>query len=181
MSEELLGGRLVLRRGYLPQELRRPCFDRLLAETRWLAPRPHWPRQTANYGEKSYDYSGMEFRPEPWTDLLRELKELVEAASGVKFNALILQHYRDGFDGVNWHADDSPAVGPNPTIASLSLGATRTFALKSKDFPADRLLLDLEDGDLLIMRGDLQHSYLHKVPKQLGAGPRINLTFRRVL
>lgn len=38
--------------------------------------------------------------------------------------------YRDCHDSVDWHADDEPALGPQPTIASLSFGDTRNFELR---------------------------------------------------
>jgi len=35
-------------------------------------------------------------------------------------------------DGMGWHADDEPELGPNPVIASVSLGATRRFCLRHR-------------------------------------------------
>ena len=43
--------------------------------------------------------------------------------AGVAFNAVLLNLYRDGRDGMGWHADDEPELGRNPVIASVSLGA----------------------------------------------------------
>jgi len=53
------------------------------------------------------------------------------------------------------------------------------YTAKQKGVQA--LELDLGGGSLLIMAGTTQHHYRHGVPKQRGAGPRINLTFRRIL
>jgi alkylated DNA repair dioxygenase AlkB len=67
-------------------------------------------------------------------------------------------------------------------IASLSLGATRRFVLKQRRDPGNRLALELPSGSLLLMRGDTQRHYRHALPRTARAiGPRINLTFRRIL
>jgi alkylated DNA repair dioxygenase AlkB len=187
-GEALLGDRVRLFRGAIAADRAAALFAELLRETPWLvvryenAGRPvELPRWTVNYGERSYDYSGLVFAPLPWTPRLVELKALAERLAGVEFNALIVQLYRDGRDGVNWHADDSPGVGEDPTIASLSLGATRRFLLRPKRSQADPLELALGAGDVVIMRGDLQHTHVHKVPREPDVlAPRINLTFRAI-
>lgn len=186
MFTHLLDDRVRLARGFIPNERAAEVLAALIRETPWLAVRyenagvpVELPRLTVNYGERSYDYSGLVFTPLPWTPLLSDLRERVEAHAQVRFNALIVQLYRDGDDGVNWHADDSPGVGTNPTIASLSFGATRQFEVRRKDTRASVLELELNAGDLLVMRGDLQHTHQHRVPRAPGVvAARVNLTFR---
>lgn len=185
--EALLDDRVRVYRGVFPPDRATEIFNDLLRETPWLAVRyenegrpGELPRLTVNYGERSYDYSGLTFAPLPWTPLLAELKELAEGLTGQVFNALIVQLYRDGRDRVNWHADDNPAVGEDPTIASLSFGATRRFLIKPKLGGAETEL-SLGSGDVVIMRGDLQHTHVHKVPREPEVtAPRINLTFRAI-
>jgi alkylated DNA repair dioxygenase AlkB len=90
--------------------------------------------------------------------------------------------YRDGTDGVDWHADDEPEFGPMPVIASLSLGATRRFDLRRVDDHSIKVELDLHHGDLVIMSGTTQTLWRHRVPKTKKlVGERINLTFRNVI
>ena len=90
--------------------------------------------------------------------------------------------YRDGNDGVDWHADDESEFGPMPVIGSLSLGATRRFDLRRADDHAEKIELDLHHGDLVIMRGTTQALWKHRVPKtKKPVGERINLTFRTVI
>jgi alkylated DNA repair dioxygenase AlkB len=43
------------------------------------------------------------------------------------------------------------------------------------------LELLLGGGSLLVMGGTTQRFWRHGVPRQRGAGPRINLTFRRIV
>lgn len=100
---------------------------------------------------------------------------------------MLINLYRDGKDSVAWHADDEPELGDAPVIASLSLGATRDFQMRHRNAGCNGLpvlKLPLASGSLLIMRGPTQKYWLHQVPKRLGRsapGPRINLTFRRIL
>ncbi len=141
------------------------------------------PRLNAWYGDAGadYSYSGVRLPITPWSPHLLAVKEQVEAATGLAFNSALLNLYRDGADSVDWHSDDEPELGDRPQVASLSLGAVRRFELKHRTIPATRHGLDLPDGSLLLMAGDLQRHWRHRVPKQRGLnGERINITFRRV-
>jgi alkylated DNA repair dioxygenase AlkB len=186
--EAFLDDRVRLHRGFFGPDEADELFARLAHETAWLEVRYanngrefNLPRLTANYGERSYDYAGLAFSPLPFTPLLDAMRARLEPAAGVAFNALIVQVYRDGDDGVNWHADSHPAGGPEPVIASVSLGATRRFQLRPPRQSELELELALHHGDLVVMRGDLQRTHVHKVPREAGpVGPRINLTFRRL-
>ncbi len=142
------------------------------------------PRQTAWFGdpEAIYTYSGVTMKPSPWTPALQAIRQKVERACGAAFNSVLLNLYRDGKDSMGWYADDEPELGANPVIASVSLGAERRFCLKHRTRPEERRSLVLEHGSLLVMRGALQHHWLHSVPKSARiADPRINLTFRQIL
>jgi alkylated DNA repair dioxygenase AlkB len=162
-------------------------FARLLAETAWrietvvvYGKRHLQPRLTAWYGEASYAYSGLRLDPTPMTPLLDQLRAAVEAATGRRYNSVLLNYYRDGADSMGMHSDDEPELGPAPAIASLSYGATRTFVLRHKR-DKRTLKLDLEDGNLLLMAGLTQQNWLHGINKTARqTGRRINLTFRYI-
>lgn len=141
------------------------------------------PRLTAWFGEADYTYSGRTVRAAPWPAPLAALRDRLVAAAGTRFNAALLNLYRDGADSMGLHSDDEPELGTNPVIASLSLGAERRFLLVPKKKTArDRTLqVTLAHGSLLVMAGTCQHNYRHGVPKQPGrGGERINVTFRTV-
>jgi len=184
-----LNGRLVVFPTFYDDVFCDKVFRRLSTQIKWLDKTytnedgsiVHLPRLTANYGEKSYNYSGMVFEPEPWTDTMLELKRDAEILAQETFNAAVLQFYRDGRDKVNWHSDDDMCVGQNPTIASISLGETREFWFKAKNGIGNMLKLTVKKGDVIIMQGTLQHTHLHKVPAEMDKTGRINLTFRKVL
>lgn len=169
--------------------------DRLLAqlltETPWHQETAHLfnkqiplPRLTAWSGDarKAYTYSGIAMQPTPWTDTLLALKSVVETVVQTQFNSVLLNLYRDGQDGVGWHSDAEPALGHNPTIASVSFGATRRFSLKHKYRKELKPVhLELGHGSLVVMQGATQHYWVHQVPKTTKpVGQRINLTFRTI-
>ena len=165
-------------------------FDELRREIDWqqeeilmFGRRVPVPRRVAWHGEPgaSYTYSGTEHHPRPWMPELEYVRDRVAGLTGAAFNAVLLNLYRDGRDGMGWHADDEPELGPNPVIASVSLGATRRFCLRHRRRKDLRLDLPLAHGSLLLMSGATQHHWVHALPKTaVAVGERINLTFRRV-
>ncbi|MCU1453053.1 MAG: 2OG-Fe(II) oxygenase [Acidimicrobiales bacterium] len=141
------------------------------------------PRLTAWYGDpgRPYAYSGITMTTHAWTAALCEVKAAVEAETGLGFNGALLNLYRSGRDSVAWHSDDERELGTAPIIASVSLGATRTFQLRHRSVRELRHQLDLPSGSLLVMRGPTQRHWRHQVPKTARpVGPRVNLTFRQV-
>jgi alkylated DNA repair dioxygenase AlkB len=138
------------------------------------------PRKTAWYGtpEAKYTYSGIENEPKPMTPILDKIREILEKHTHCQFNSVLLNYYRSGRDSIYWHSDDEPELGKNPTIASISLGATRTFHLRHK-ITKELIQIPLTHGTLLIMAGEIQHKWEHSIPKEPTIRkPRINLTFR---
>jgi len=161
----------------------------LLEHVEWVQPmlqmfgRPVLqPRLTAWFGEsgRRYTYSGVAFDPKPWTTSLRAIKAVCEERASARFNSVLVNLYRSGDDSVAWHADDEPELGTNPTIASVSFGATRRFDLKHRE-TGETVKTDLRSGSLLVMSGACQHKWLHQVAKTKKASdPRVNLTFRSI-
>jgi alkylated DNA repair dioxygenase AlkB len=161
-------------------------FEQLKAQIRWRQELMSFgrrevlqPRLTAWYGDggKTYVYSSVRNHPLPWTPLLLALKAKAEGFAESAFNSVLLNYYRDGRDSVGWHADNEPELGGRPVIASLSLGATRTFELRRRT-TGKVVKLPLTSGSILVMRGTTQHHWVHRVPKEPGSASRINLTFR---
>lgn len=142
------------------------------------------PRFAAWYGDPdaTYTYSGVKNIPIPWTPELLAIKKKVEETSGTTFNSVLLNLYRDGNDHMSWHADDEKALGVNPVIASVSLGEVRKFGVKHRyDKELPPVSLELASGSLVIMKGEMQEYWHHRIyPTKKPMGPRINLTFRKV-
>jgi alkylated DNA repair dioxygenase AlkB len=143
------------------------------------------PRLSAWQGEPgvAYAYSGVSLVAAGFAPEVERVRERVEASAEAAFNSALLQLYRDGADCMGWHADDEPELGREPCIASVSLGAPRRFVLRHRTRrELARVELVLPSGSLLVMRGATQHAWLHSLPRtRRPVGPRINLTFRRIL
>lgn len=98
-----------------------------------------------------------------------------------------MNYYSSGTDSISFHSDDERFLGPEPTIASFSLGAKRDFLMKHKPgVEAKQLKLPLASGDMILMRRRTQSNWLHSIPKRTGKnvvddGGRINITFRRAM
>lgn len=139
------------------------------------------PRRIAWYGNQgvNYRYSGVDHQALPWTQELIDIKNCLELKLNQRFNSVLANLYRDGQDSMGWHADNEPELGHHSVIASLSLGATRIFSLRSLKKPRQSLKIPLKHGSLLIMDGSTQHDWQHAVLKTTRCSePRINLTFR---
>lgn len=139
-----------------------------------------FPRLTAWYGndDKQYSFSGLTLQPNPWNEQLLMIKNRIENVALVCFNSVLLNLYRDGNDSISWHTDAEPELGMNPIIASVNFGETRKFQLRHI-YNKQIVEIDLANGSLLVMKGELQHYWQHQVPKTKKIKKeRINLTFR---
>ncbi|WP_233855605.1 alpha-ketoglutarate-dependent dioxygenase AlkB family protein [Paraburkholderia sp. HD33-4] len=171
-----------------PAEAER-LLARVIDEVQWRqdmmgtpAGRVALPRLTAWQGEPDavYVYSGIRNVPQAWTPAVAELKAAAEATSGARFNSVLLNRYRSGADSMGWHADREPELGRQPVIASVSLGVARRFDLQHNRSGVVQSF-SLKGGSLLVMKGDTQAQWRHRVPKEPRvSGERINLTFRWV-
>lgn len=151
---------------YLKMYGRRIAFPRLMC----------WMGQAG----AAYSFSGNVFKPIDWHPEILNLKERLNIFLNTDFNSVLLNLYRDGRDSMSWHADDEPELGIQPIIASVSLGAERTFAWKMKS-NGHLKKMKLPVGSLLVMRGDFQRLFLHAIPKTSATvSARINLTFRHI-
>jgi alkylated DNA repair dioxygenase AlkB len=146
------------------------------------------PRLQCFYGDKQvyYIYSNRKFNAKCWPNCLLELKNFIQNKvtnqlnPSVQFNSVLANLYRNGEDCMGWHADDEVQLGPNPIIASLSIGAERKFQLKHLQ-TKQRLDINLANGSLLIMAGKMQHFWYHALPRVKGeSDARYNFTYRAV-
>ncbi len=140
-------------------------------------------RKVAWYGDRPFDYTYSKITRSalPWTSQLLELKQLIEAITSETFNSCLLNLYHTGDEGMAWHSDNERQLKRHGAIASVSLGAQRTFAFKHKHTQETHTAL-LQHGSLLVMQGTTQDHWLHRLPptKKIHT-PRVNLTFRTVV
>ena len=129
-------------------------------------------------------------KPRPIPKCLDHLRALTENATGYKFNFALVNYYSTGDDSISYHSDDERFLGPEPAIASFTLGARRDFLLKHKPTPANHssetkpLKFPLGPGDMILMKGLTQSRWLHSIPKRKTGEAdkgRINITFRQAM
>ena len=106
----------------------------------------------------------------------------MNAFAGTRFNHVLLNRYRDGRDNMGMHADDEPELGPDPVVATLSLGATRRMTLvPHRPRDGERRSLELPAGSLLVMRGACQRRFHQGIPREPRVtDERVSLTFRQI-
>lgn len=142
----------------------------------------HTKRKVAWYGDKpyAYTYSKTTKHALPWTEELLQLKVLAEQEAGARYNSCLLNLYHSGEEGMAWHSDGELDLKKNGSIASLSFGAERKFSFKHKRSKQISEQL-LEHGSLLVMEGETQTHWLHRLPPtKKVTTPRVNLTFRQM-
>lgn len=183
-------GELVLIDDFFSDAEANIYFNKLVSEIKWandevvmFGKKLLLSRKMAFYGDNnvSYIYSKIQRKALVWNSDLIEIKRKIELKSQNQFNSCLLNYYLDGTEGMGWHSDDEKELGVNPVIASLSLGAERKFVFKHK-VTHDKVEVFLKHGSLLLMRGSIQHHWLHGLPKSKKIQrPRINLTFRMIM
>lgn len=136
------------------------------------------PRLTAWWGP-AYTYANVHWEACPFPARLQALRREVEGFASASYNAVLLNGYRNGQDSMGWHRDNEPEMDTT-SIASLSLGAARTFKIRHRG-TKQAWDVELEHGDLLVME-HLQEEFEHSIPKRARVNePRLNFTFRRLV
>lgn len=153
----------------------RALFEDLLANI-------PWSNETMKMYDKIVDVPRLVawYRdPDVLPQSLERIRTRVQERLGTAFNGVSLNYYRDGTDSVAWHSDHNEELIAHPTVALVSLGATRQMQLRTKTLPRIQARCDLEPGSLLTMVGDVQLHWEHHIPK-VGrpTDPRISVALR---
>ncbi len=140
-------------------------------------------RKVAWYAEQAFEYSYSNTTKVAlkFTNELLKIKSFVENKTKETYNSCLLNLYHDGSEGMAWHSDGEKDLKKNGAIASVSFGAERKFAFKNKR-TKEVVSLILQHGSLLVMKGETQTNWLHRLPPTKKTHrPRINLTFRTIV
>jgi len=159
------------------------------------------PRKQAAYGDKyvngkelTYTYSGIKLTPSPWRNapILYEIRNHLEKLTGIYFNFVLVNCYRNGHDRMGHHKDDEKEIDKEVPIASISFGQERVLNFK-KDSKLQRkpstqnvseYNIELKDGMLLLMHSPTNEFWYHGLPRQsiqICPNMRINLTYRKIV
>lgn len=191
------------------------CFRRILRESnlereiiKLFGRECKMHRMTTYYGDEGtiFRYSGKTGNPNPWTKTTSEIRDILNEEFGLRLNFAVVSLYADGNDDIGWHGDKLRDM-EETTIVSVNFGATRDFCIKprkkpigskpvssyykenDKGRPDCTITIPLSHGDVAIMDGDMQSTWLHSVPKRKNVQPivikrygktieRLNMTFR---
>jgi len=183
-------GTATLFKDFLSAEFAAQAFNQIETENDWEQPEITIfgntvlePRLSTWHNElgEGYKYSGVMRRAQPFSELLSDIRNRCAEVTNATFNSVLVNFYRNGQDGLGWHSDNEACNGLEPTIASVSLGATRRFDMRHRK-TGETIKIQLESGSLLVMAGKSQQNWVHQVAKTKRVHePRINLTFRRVI
>ena len=141
------------------------------------------PRLQCWVGDKGcdYKYSGKKLNRQNWTTDLIMIREKIYKELNIDFNSVLVNYYRNGMDSMGWHSDDEKELGPNPTIASISLGSERDLVFRNR-INKEVLPIPQTHGCLILIDGKTQKNWQHAIKKTRKViGPRINLTFRNII
>jgi alkylated DNA repair dioxygenase AlkB len=112
----------------------------------------------------------------PGHPILFAIKDALSERYGESYDRISVAYYRDGNDSVAWHGDK--VGGRDCVIPILSVGGPRKFLMKRKESKRS-LGFNVGWGDLLVMGGACQRLWMHTVPKQAHAEPRMAIMFRQ--
>ena len=146
----------------------------------WLLGHAPWRQRTRTMWDKEVLEPRMvAVLPQPFPAQVAELVVPLSERYGVDFDSCLVNLYRDGSDAVAWHGDTVRKRLRDPLVATVSLGARRSFLLKpAAGGPVARRYRPGE-GDLVVMGGACQHDWLHTVPREKDAsGARMSVTLR---
>ncbi|XP_023225541.1 DNA oxidative demethylase ALKBH2-like [Centruroides sculpturatus] len=147
------------------------------------------PRKQVAYGDSglTYSFSGTTIPALPWTDLISNLRQVIVSVTGISFNFVLVNRYKNGLDHIGEHQDNEKELEEKAPIASLSFGQVRDFVLKHKESRGknvkckiDPVKIELEHGSLLMMNYPTNLYWYHSLPiRKKCIHPRVNLTFRK--
>jgi len=119
-------------------------------------------------------------KPKPFTMVLNCFANYLYSLTGVKYNAVLINYYKNGMDKISPHSDDDPWLGEKFEVPSFSFGSERTIIFKDKK-TSKTFSYKMPSGSLLIMGKGVQKLFTHEIKPEKGKGERFNLTFRKII
>jgi alkylated DNA repair dioxygenase AlkB len=168
-------------RGLIPDA--QQVHDDVLREASWRTGRTYRYERWVDDARRSATQSGPRRHPalaEAETWLVRQYR--------VRFSGVVLTEYRHAREGLGFHRDRAMTWLDETLVALLTLGAQRPWLMRPDpgrpEIDPDDALRDAIDlapagGDLIVMGGRCQRTWLHAVPPVTTAvGSRISAQWR---
>ncbi|NDD29549.1 MAG: alpha-ketoglutarate-dependent dioxygenase AlkB [Proteobacteria bacterium] len=152
-------------------------FDALVGGIDW--DRRIAARLTASFG-RPYDYAGLTYAACPMPVWLQRLCEGIELRLGFRPDNCLVNYYLDGASKMGYHADDITELADDTGVAIVSLGGVRPLKFRRIGDIEMRHELCQPAGSLLYLPQDVHRAWVHAIPRQKSAAPRISLTFRKL-
>lgn len=151
--------------------------DEALFDT--LARTAQWSQPVVRMYDREVITPRLTARIDPAThEVIPRMIEVLSDRYDVPLDQVSAGWYRDGRDSVAPHGDRIARDLPHATVATVSLGGSRRFTIRSKRGGRGRSF-SLGHGDLVVMGGSTQRTHEHGIPKTTSAvEPRIALMFR---
>lgn len=151
--------------------------DEALFDT--LARTAQWSQPVVRMYDREVITPRLTARIDPAThEVIPRMIEVLSDRYDVPLDQVSAGWYRDGRDSVAPHGDRIARDLPHATVATVSLGGSRRFTIRSKSGGGGRSF-SLGHGDLVVMGGSAQRTHEHGIPKTTSAvEPRIALMFR---
>ncbi len=162
--------------GLVPEH--RSLFRQLASTIRWTT--RYGTRETVTWGE-SYHLRNQTRTRHSWPDFLQPLASAIENCFGFLPNNCVANHYPDGSRTIGFHSDQGMEMRDGTGVVIISLGAMRHMVLRRIDTPAIRYHYALEPGSAFHMDDSSQAVWQHGILPEPGSGPRISLSFRRII
>lgn len=155
-----------------------PWFASLQSSLAWN-PR-YQSRLTASFGVTCGGQDGQRVNRR-LPEFLQPLTDLVTRHFGFEPNNCLANYYPDGDHYIGFHSDQDTEQSRRTGVAILSLGSVREMVLRRIDHHRERYYYPLQPGSGFYMDDLLQKTWQHGMPRQPGRGPRISLSFRKIV
>jgi alkylated DNA repair dioxygenase AlkB len=128
-----------------------------------------------------YYYSNQIAKSIPLTNSLSIILDLINNKFNADFNGILVNKYKDGNDYISAHSDDEKTLD-SVTVVAISVGAIRTFRIRSKIDKKIHTDIKAAPFQIIHMYGDFQKEFTHEIPiEKKVTETRYSLTFRKHL
>jgi alkylated DNA repair dioxygenase AlkB len=137
------------------------------------------PRDQVVFGSGQYKYGRVKLEGQSTPTIVETLLQKINILLNANYHFILCNRYINGADSVAWHSDDELIICPDKAIVSVSLGASRKFAIRPRGSTKTAYSRTLSHGDVIVMPPGMQQKWEHCIPKTKKVkGVRINLTLR---